>query len=232
MGHPRQPRRAQVDRPAAHGPGGDGEADARRARPPRGDPQRRGRQAVADPHRRGREAVRGAARPRAPGRRRSCAPRASRRRSTPSSRRSTRAGPTRGCSATSTCRCCPQLAQGEANKILVIPSEFTQALGNIGGALSGFGANGGGPARGRSPAPAARAGHGPRRDRREGGRRRRRGGRGRARPRRPRRPARPRRARAASPPRDRARASRASGTPGGRRTRPPASRGDSAQRCP
>ena len=43
--------------PPADDPGGDGEADARRARPPRGDPHRRGRQAVADPHRRGREAV-------------------------------------------------------------------------------------------------------------------------------------------------------------------------------
>ncbi len=31
----------------------------------------------------------------------------------------------------------PQLAQGEANKIFVIPSEFTQALGNIGGAITG-----------------------------------------------------------------------------------------------
>jgi len=31
----------------------------------------------------------------------------------------------------------PQLARGEANKIFVIPSEFSQALGNIGGALSG-----------------------------------------------------------------------------------------------
>jgi regulator of protease activity HflC (stomatin/prohibitin superfamily) len=31
----------------------------------------------------------------------------------------------------------PKLAQGEANKIFVIPSEFTQALGNIGGAISG-----------------------------------------------------------------------------------------------
>ena len=30
----------------------------------------------------------------------------------------------------------PQLAQGPANKIFVIPSEFNQALGNIGGALS------------------------------------------------------------------------------------------------
>src|SRR5918997_2306119 len=31
----------------------------------------------------------------------------------------------------------PQLAQGEANKIFVIPSEFTQALANIGGTLTG-----------------------------------------------------------------------------------------------
>ncbi|HEX4345370.1 MAG TPA: SPFH domain-containing protein [Solirubrobacteraceae bacterium] len=31
----------------------------------------------------------------------------------------------------------PKLAQGDANKIFVIPSEFTQALGNIGGAISG-----------------------------------------------------------------------------------------------
>ena len=31
----------------------------------------------------------------------------------------------------------PKLAEGEANKIFVIPSEFSQALGNIGGALSG-----------------------------------------------------------------------------------------------
>ena len=106
VGHPRQPRRAQVGRAAAHRPGGDGEADARRARPARHDPHRRGRQAVADPHRRGREAVGGAARPRAPGRRRSCAPRARRRRSRPSSRRSTTARPTSGCSPTSTCRCC------------------------------------------------------------------------------------------------------------------------------
>jgi len=31
----------------------------------------------------------------------------------------------------------PELARGEANKIFIIPSEFSQALGNIGGALSG-----------------------------------------------------------------------------------------------
>ncbi len=31
----------------------------------------------------------------------------------------------------------PRLAQGDANKIFVIPSEFSQALGNLGGAISG-----------------------------------------------------------------------------------------------
>ncbi len=38
----------------------------------------------------------------------------------------------------------PQLARGEANKIFVIPSEFSQALGNLGGAVGRFG-NGGLP---------------------------------------------------------------------------------------
>ncbi len=33
----------------------------------------------------------------------------------------------------------PQLAQGEANKIFVIPSEFSQALGNVGNLLGGRG---------------------------------------------------------------------------------------------
>jgi regulator of protease activity HflC (stomatin/prohibitin superfamily) len=32
----------------------------------------------------------------------------------------------------------PKLAEGEANKVFVIPSEFSQALGNIGGALGGL----------------------------------------------------------------------------------------------
>jgi len=38
----------------------------------------------------------------------------------------------------------PELARGEANKIFVIPSEFSQALGNIGGALGGIGRVGAG----------------------------------------------------------------------------------------
>jgi regulator of protease activity HflC (stomatin/prohibitin superfamily) len=36
----------------------------------------------------------------------------------------------------------PQLAQGPANKIFVIPSEFTQALGGLGSTLSGLGSGG------------------------------------------------------------------------------------------
>jgi regulator of protease activity HflC (stomatin/prohibitin superfamily) len=43
----------------------------------------------------------------------------------------------------------PQLAQGPASKIFVIPSEFTQALGNIGSALQGRG----GPDPGNGPPP-------------------------------------------------------------------------------
>ena len=66
LGHPRQPRRAEVGRAAAHRPGGDGEADARRARPPRDDP-----------HRRGLNARPRSSRPRARSSRPCCAPRAS-----------------------------------------------------------------------------------------------------------------------------------------------------------
>jgi regulator of protease activity HflC (stomatin/prohibitin superfamily) len=39
----------------------------------------------------------------------------------------------------------PQLAQGPANKIFVIPSEFSQALGNFGSALGGLAATGAPP---------------------------------------------------------------------------------------
>src|SRR4051794_35418792 len=44
----------------------------------------------------------------------------------------------------------PQLAQGDSNKIWVIPSEFTKALGSIGGALGGLGE---GEQRGDGPRP-------------------------------------------------------------------------------
>jgi regulator of protease activity HflC (stomatin/prohibitin superfamily) len=45
----------------------------------------------------------------------------------------------------------PQLAQNPANKIFVIPSEFTQALGGVGRAL---GLDGSGPDNGSAPPPA------------------------------------------------------------------------------
>ena len=45
----------------------------------------------------------------------------------------------------------PQLAQGEANKIFIIPSEFTQALANLGGTISN--AVGGAPGNQDAPAP-------------------------------------------------------------------------------
>jgi regulator of protease activity HflC (stomatin/prohibitin superfamily) len=47
----------------------------------------------------------------------------------------------------------PQIAQGESNKVWIIPSEFTAALGNLGAAMSG-GSNGDGIASSpRPPAP-------------------------------------------------------------------------------
>ena len=70
-------------------------------------------------------------------RRRSCAPRARRRRSTRSSGRSTTGDPDQGLLCYQYLQMLPQLAQGDANKIFVIPSEFSQALGNIGGAIAG-----------------------------------------------------------------------------------------------
>jgi regulator of protease activity HflC (stomatin/prohibitin superfamily) len=47
----------------------------------------------------------------------------------------------------------PQLARGEANKIFVIPSEFSQALGNIGSSLGRLGGASNGPAGGPPPPP-------------------------------------------------------------------------------
>ena len=125
VGHPRQPRRAEGDRPAGVDPGGDGEADAGRARQARGDPHRRGRQAVADPHRRGREAERDPAGRGPARRRRSSRPRARRRRSRRSSRRSTRGDADPKLLAYQYLQMLPQIAQGESNKVWIIPSEVT-----------------------------------------------------------------------------------------------------------
>jgi hypothetical protein len=41
----------------------------------------------------------------------------------------------------------PQLAQGDANKIFIIPSEFTQALANLGGVLGSTPPSGDAPRR-------------------------------------------------------------------------------------
>ena len=136
VGHPHQPRRDQVDRPARVDPGGDGEADARRARPPRRDPHRRGRQAVrrSSPPR-ARSSPRCCA-PRATRRRRSCAPRARRKAIDTVFRAIHEGEPDQGLLLSyQYLQMLPQLAQGEANKIFVIPSEFTQALGGLGNAL-------------------------------------------------------------------------------------------------
>ena len=69
----------------------------------------------------------------------------------------------------------PQLAQGSANKIFVIPSEFNQALGNLGASLGRLGGGPDGPPPKPRPKPSGRT----RRDRRQGGGRRRGGGAGR-----------------------------------------------------
>ena len=83
--------------------------------------QAEGVEAVADPHRRGGEAERDPARG-GPARVAAAATRRVRpRRSRRCSTRSTRAIPTRSCSRTSTCRCCREIAQGDANKVLGDP---------------------------------------------------------------------------------------------------------------
>jgi regulator of protease activity HflC (stomatin/prohibitin superfamily) len=63
-------------------------------------------------------------------------PRARRRRSTPCSRRSTRANPDQKLLAYQYLQVLPQIAQGDANTIWMLPSELTQALGRIGGATT------------------------------------------------------------------------------------------------
>jgi regulator of protease activity HflC (stomatin/prohibitin superfamily) len=56
----------------------------------------------------------------------------------------------------------PQIAQGEANKMWIIPSEFTSALGQLSSAMTPGGGSNGGPEAGRPvprpPAPPAPAG--------------------------------------------------------------------------
>ena len=47
----------------------------------------------------------------------------------------------------------PQIAQGESNKVWIIPSEFTQALGKLGSAIPSPGGDGGSGAGERTSAP-------------------------------------------------------------------------------
>ena len=68
--------------------------------------------------------------------RRSCAPRAKRRRSTPSSKRSTTANPRRELLSYEYLQMLPSLAEGDSNKVFVIPSEFAVAFGGIGEAIA------------------------------------------------------------------------------------------------
>ena len=113
--------------PPPSDPGGDGEADARRARPPRRDPHRRGQQAVADPDRRGREAERdppgrGAAR----GRRCSSAEGQAKAIETVfEAIHDGDADPK--LLAYQYLQTLPQIAQGDANKVWIIPSELPPA---------------------------------------------------------------------------------------------------------
>ena len=124
-----------IDPPHSH-PGLDGEADARRARPPRAHPHRRGHEAVRDPHRRGCAAGRDPRRPRATRRPPCCAPRVRPRRSRRSSTPSTRATPTTSCSRYQYLQTLPKIAEGASNKLWIIPSELTEALKGIGKAFT------------------------------------------------------------------------------------------------
>ena len=69
------------------------------------------------------------------GRRRSSRPKARRRRSAPCSARSTTGNADPQLLAYQYLQALPQIAQGESNKVWIIPAEFQQALGRIGGVL-------------------------------------------------------------------------------------------------
>ena len=112
-------------------PGVDGEADARRARQARRDPERRGREAVADPGGRGLEAERD------PASRGTAAGDDSRRRGPGEAIATVFAAIHAGDAdpkllAYQYLQMLPQIAQGESNKLWIIPSEFANALGKVG----------------------------------------------------------------------------------------------------
>ena len=85
-------------------------------------------------------------------RRRSCVPRVRRRRSRPSSRQSTTGKPDAELLAYQYLQTLPQIAQGESNKIWIIPSELQQVVGKVAGAIQDLGT---------APAPAATDGKKP-----------------------------------------------------------------------
>ena len=134
VGDTHQPRGDQVRGPAGGHPHGDGEADARRARPPRRDPHGRRREAGADPHGRGGQAGRRAdGRGRAPGR--------------DPARRGRSQGDRHGVHRDPRGQTRPRPAQlripadapparrRDGNTVFVVPSEFAQAFGGISEAL-------------------------------------------------------------------------------------------------
>ncbi len=126
-----------VDPPRGH-PHGDGEADARRARPPRRDPHRRRREAGADPHRRGRQAGGRADRRGRPagggadaeGERQAAILRAEgEAKAIDTVFKAIHAGkPDRELLSYEYLQMLPQLAEGDANKVFVVPSEFAAGV--------------------------------------------------------------------------------------------------------
>lgn len=140
MGPARVPRRAEGDRPAALHPGLDGEADARRARPARRDPHGRGFEAVADP--------RGGGPPtgsdlNAEGEKQASILRAEGEAAAIQNVfDAIHAGrPDDKLLAYQYLQTLPKISEGTANKMWIIPSEFTEAMRGLGSAFtSGAGA--------------------------------------------------------------------------------------------
>ena len=131
MGHPHPPRRAEGRRPAAVDQGHDGEADARRPREARRDPA--GRRASSR---------RRSSRRRARSSRRSCKAEGQKQAAILAAEGQAKAietvfkaihdgNPDPQLLAYQYLQVLPQIAQGDANKVWVIPSELTRALGGI-----------------------------------------------------------------------------------------------------
>ena len=145
MGHPRQPRRAQGHRPAAVDQGLDGEADARRPRQARRHPHRRGQQQSAILTAEGKKQ---SAILNAEGDRESLILRAQANRESAILRAQGEAQaitnvfqaihdgqPDQSLLAYQYLQMLPKIAEGDANKVWVIPSEITKALEGLGSAV-------------------------------------------------------------------------------------------------